>query len=749
MFLLVIALSGWVAKDLRFEHERSRFFPAENEDLEFTTRFFSEIEQDDIFVLVGLEFEQSVLDSNTRIVVDGLSNQLGSIDLVDQSLSITNFKRLKKGGPRVYAAPLLSPHVKAYREIDSLRILKNPYVLENLVSKDFRSTNILLKTEVIKSQEMADALYGSLIEVLDQHESLNYHLSGFPVMQSVTVAQLAFEMKFYVSLAALLLVLILIIVYRSLLGIVVPLMSLVGGLAIFFAYIGLTGQSLDLMSSLYPILMLIFLMADVVHLQTHYMDQLSMGNTPKQAMEVTVKEIGMALFLTSFTTAVGFGALATSRIEAIRFFGLNAAVGVLIAFAVVMVFAASLLLFFTKSRISSLKGQSSGWSKVINRIFLFNKSQYKTIVIATLVAVVLAAVGISKISTNAFIKGDLPENTKIRDDFEFFETQFGGVRSLEMAVLPAADLDLNQPEVLIGIARLEQYLADSQNIRNIVSPTIPYRALNNAFSRGRKGFDFPEEILEIKKFRGYLGADTTSRLKSLMNKEGTLGRISGRQTDFGSDFHENQNTQIKRWVDGHIDPDVVDFRITGTTLMFDRNHRYLRLSLFRSLGLAFVIVGFLFALLFRDYRMVLVSLIPNVLPMLLAAAVMGFLGIKLQALTSIFFAISFGIAVDDTIHFLTRYKLERKKGKTVDKAIKTTLEISGKAIIITSIILIVSFFTLTLSDFKGTYYIGVLVSITLLTAVLADLFLLPQLLYFINRRIIKEQRKESKQVQQD
>lgn len=748
IFLLLIALSAWQAMDLRFSHQRSRFFPADNEDLEFTTRFFSEIEQDDIFVLVGLEFDRSVLDSGIRLEIESLRQSLEGIELVDQALSITNFERLKKGGPRVYAAPLLSSKVSAYRNVDSLEIVRNPYVLENLVSKDFQSTNILVKTQRIDAQEKADTLYRDLISALESRSSLNYHLSGFPIMQSVTVAQLAFEMKFYVTLSGMLLVLILLIVYRSIWGLLVPLLSLIGGLAIFFAYIRLTGQSLDLMSSLFPILMLIFLMADVVHLQTHYMDQLALGMAPKEAMAITVKEIGMALFLTSVTTAVGFGTLATSGIEAIRFFGLNAAAGVLIAFAVVMIFATSALMFFTKGRLSALKKRSSGWSNFLDRIFIFNKSKYKLVLGSAVAALVLAFYGISQISTNAFIKGDLPSKTKLRNDFEFFEAKFGGIRSLEMAIQPVAPYLTSDPKVLMEIAKLENYLTDSQGIHNVVSPTLPYRALNNAFSRSKTDYSFPETELKVRKFRTYIGTDTTSRLKNLVNKDGTLGRLSGRQTDYGSDFHENQNFEVNRWIEQHIDPEVVGFKITGTTLMFDKNHRYLRLSLFRSLGLAFIIVGILFAVLFRDYRMVLVSLIPNVLPMLLAAAAMGFLGIKLQALTSIFFAISFGIAVDDTIHFLTRYKLERKKGRTVDKAIKTTLQISGKAIIITSIILIVSFFTLTFSDFKGTYYIGVLVSITLVTAVLADLFLLPQLLYFINRRIIKEQREEVGQTQQ-
>ena len=151
----------------------------------------------------------------------------------------------------------------------------------------------------------------------------------------------------------------------------------------------------------------------------------------------------------------------------------------------------------------------------------------------------------------------------------------------------------------------------------------------------------PENETTFRRYQSLIGADSTSRLKNVSSQSGTMGRLSARQKDRGSDFHETQNEEIRQWTSENISPDIVEFRVTGTTLMYDRNHEYLRKSLFRSLGLAFLIVGFLFAILFKDYRMVLVSLIPNVIPLVLAAAVMGYLGIKLQALTSIFFAISF------------------------------------------------------------------------------------------------------------
>lgn len=740
VFIGITALSAWQSLDLSFHHQRNRFFPADNVDLAFAKDFFLQIEQDDIYILAGLELEESALATNQLKQIEDIGNQLEEIELVDNIMSVATFKQLKKGGPTFYAVPIGSGNPE-FRTSDSLKILENPYIINNLISKDFKNVNIILKTQIINGQEMADAIYHDIKEVLDA-TGLEYHLGGYPIMQSITVNKLRDEMQFYVSLSTLLLIIILFIIYRSVWGLIVPIMCLIGGLSIFFAFLKISGQQLDLMGPLYPILMLIFLMADVVHLQTHYMDELSTGKAPLDAMRVTIKEIGIALFLTSFTTAVGFGALVTSRIEAIRYFGLNSAIGVLIAFLLVIVFASSALLFFTKGKLSNLKKRNDGWNARMLWLFNFNKRHKKAIGIFSILLIAGAFVGISQISTNAFIKGDLPEKAKLRLDFDYLEEHFGGIRALEMAIIPAEGKNLDNPEVLRAVAQLEDYLADTHGMSNIVAPTAAYKSLEHASSRGRSGFTLPKSDRTLKRYTAMLAMDTSARLKSVSNADGTLGRISARQKDRGSDFHEAQNLQIASWVKEHIDKDLVNFRVTGTTLMYDRNHEYLRKSLFRSLGLAFLIVGLMFAVLFRDYRMVLVSLIPNVIPLLLAAAMMGILGIKLQALTSIFFAISFGIAVDDTIHFLTRFKLERKKGKTVDKAIKNTLVISGKAIIITSLILVVSFCTLIFSEFKGTYYIGVLVSATLLSALLADLFVLPQLLYLINRSIVKDKRKQ-------
>ncbi len=182
---------------------------------------------------------------------------------------------------------------------------------------------------------------------------------------------------------------------------------------------------------------------------------------------------------------------------------------------------------------------------------------------------------------------------------------------------------------------------------------------------------------------------------------------------------------LREWVNENISPELLEVKFTSTSLLFDQNNRSLLSGMFQGLGLAFFIVSIIMVILFRNFKMVLISLLPNTLPLILTAAIMGFTNVPLDAPATIIFAIAFGIAVDDTIHFLSRYKLELVKGKTKEEAIALSVEQTGKALTLTTAILFVGFISLALSDNTATFKVGYLISITLITALVADLYLLP------------------------
>jgi len=217
----------------------------------------------------------------------------------------------------------------------------------------------------------------------------------------------------------------------------------------------------------------------------------------------------------------------------------------------------------------------------------------------------------------------------------------------------------------------------------------------------------------------------------LINKDKTKTRVSSRIADIGADSIRILNQRIDGWIDENLDKNIVSVRSTGTGLIIDKNAVYIRDNLLQGLALALIIVSILMGFLFKSLRMVIVALIPNIIPLLFAAGLIGWLGIDLEAGVSIIFAIVFGIAVDDTIHFLSKYKLERVKGRTKEQSLEVCYTETGKALTITSVILFFGFLVMLLSNSLPTNTVGLLISVTLVVALIFDFYLLPILIRYL------------------
>lgn len=730
---LLIVASFYFASQLGFSYKIERFFPEDDDDASFMTYFRDKVERDDLFLLVGIDNKASIYDSSFLAKVADFTQACKKLPAVESANAITSFKEpIKTPFGLSFRSLLHIDEPSRYTE-DSLTISNDSRIYKNLVSTDQKALNVVLRTAPALSQDQADSLNNALEALLASYNFPQTHIAGVANTQSIFVAKIKKELLLYISLSILITALILFWLHRSFWGVLIPLVAVLAALLLFMAYLQLSGQLLDIMSSMFPMLMMIFGMSDLIHLQSKYIDEMEKGKSQADAMLFAIKEIGLALLLTSITTAVGFAVLLTSAIPAIRDFGVNAAVGVMIAYLLVVTFAAALLSLFPANKLQKLKSQRQNWDKLafrLHHIALYRKNQVWGI---TLLVIIVCVYGMSRISTNTYLLGDLPENSKVRTDFIFFEDRFSGVRSLELAVLPAKGKHLFDPDVLLEIDKVDNYLSKTHDLGGIQSPAVLFKSLNKSWSGGlQSAFTLPEDSSLYASFGKLVQKDSRLTQFAVFDKNAEIGRITGRIKDSGSDSLSMVMAGTRNWIAQNTDTEKVAFRFTGSGLMVDKNNLYLRNNLIQSLLFAFFAVGCIFALLFRDWRMLFVSIAPNLIPMLIAAAALGYSGIELKAVTSVIFTVSFGIAVDDTIHFLTRYKLERSRGSSVDDAIRETFIVSGKAIILTTIILVFGFVSLIFSDFTGTYYVGILVCITLVSALLADLFLIPQLLYWIN-----------------
>jgi len=734
VFLLITILAGYLATNITFFHDLGRYLPEEMTDIEFLDEFKLKLEPDDNYVMIAVKNNQGIFNQAFLEKLDRFTRSCDTITNVRRALSITNMTRPLKlpfGNSMTTLDVIQVEKPERYKK-DSLRLMQDERMPGRFIGFKGATAGIALKLGKDLNQKEAKQLITTLNNLIAAHQFDKAHIAGKAAVQTAFSELIQSEMGFYIILCLSFLLIALILLFRRPITVTVAFISVLLGAVLFAGFIGFLGRPLDLMAMLFPALMLIVGMSDVVHFLTKYSDQIKAGVEKMAAMQETIREIGWATLLTSSTTAAGFGSLYFSKIVPIREFGLTAAAGVFIAYLTVLFFTTSVLLLFDPQKIIVNNRMDKFWNKWTRLNYWFVHHNKKRIVLGTLIVFAISLIGMYNISTNSYILSDVPQNSQLRKDFQFFEDHMAGFKVLEMAVIPQGERDLVDPDVLKAVDKLETYLEDSTVVNALASPVTAYKMLNRASNGDRRKFyRLPGNPKRIDKYTNQLKRFKSKELNVLVSKDKKLGRISGIMPDTGSDLTKAMNTQIDGWIDGNIDPTIVKFRKTGSHYILDKNNEYLRDSLTKSLGLAILVVCLMMALLFKDFKMVFIALVPNLLPLLIAGAIIGLIGMELKASTSIIFTIAFGIAVDHSIHFISKFQIERGKGYSVRGSIYHTFVETGKALYITTLILFFGFSLLVFSSFNGIFYVGLLVSITLVTALAACLLITPVIIEYL------------------
>jgi predicted RND superfamily exporter protein len=732
---LIALASVYFSTQVRFVFDFERFFPQGDEDLNYFNEFKEEFEDDDNFLLVAFSDPVSIFNQDLLVRVDSFTRLCSTWEYVVDVQSITNFKYFVKFPLGGFSPPY--PAIKLDRPErlprDSSKVMQDERIVGNLISKNGKSTVVFIKTKNRLSLEESNVLMENIKTFLSDTPPDEYHILGRAYFQNELVQQQIKEFILNTVMAALLVCLVLWFILRRFWGVIIAMISMGLCLLIFMGLIGLFDIELDMLSSLFPIVMIIVGVSDVVHLTSKYIDEYEKTGERKLAIQTAVREIGLATFLTSFTTAIGFLTLMTSRIYPVKSFGFTAAMGVIAAFLVVITFTSAFLALMPAHKIIRTDRANFKWRQYLNQFYSWTRYKSKAVGIGAMIYLVFCFLGIIQISTDIRIYDTLPRDIKITNDFRYFEENYAGFRPIEIGLTIKSPYTATDYPVLNEINKIEEYLKATGNIEGITSITAIYKTLNRALKADRaEGYLFPETKQAFDNMSKYVEKLPKNELNVLLNKDQTKARITSKVKDVGSERINAMIEDIELFTKNEIDTNIVTSRITGTGVIVDKNNEYLRRSLLGGLAMAFLAISFIMALLFKNIKMVFISLVPNIFPLLFGGALMGYFNIALDAPTAIIFAISFGIAVDDTIHFLSKFKLERLKGKSIEDSLRVTIVETGKAIIITSIILFFGFLILLFSKTFSVVAVGLLVSGTLISAVAADLLLIPALIrYFL------------------
>ncbi len=739
LFVVIIIGGIFSLFNAKFEFSFDDFFPQNDPDLDFFMEFIEDFETDDNFYLIALENKEGVFDQQYLTELDSLTKSIKILPNVNEALSLTSlmFPVMTPFGPNM--VPAVSPANPANYEKEKKALGEDERFMKTLISEDFSSSILNLKLQEQMTLEESNRVVIQIDSLVNQFHFDEVHYLGMANFQKEMIEMSTNEIIKSSGFAAILVLIVMLIIFRKMASVVLTMSAI--GLAMlgFLFYMYIFGQAFTPMAGLFPILMIIVSTSDVIHLLSKYIDELRKGKTRDEAIKITVKDIGMATFLTSVTTSIGFITLLFSRLQPIKDFGVNAAAGVMIAFLVILLFCRIFFPMFSLEQLANPSKTLNFWERILAKWYEQTKRYQARILIGSALVLFLSLWGISKISTNYKLVSNLPRGQKITTDYLYFESEYAGFRPLEVAVTVKGDRKVDDYEVMKEIVKVEDYIKTYDVIKNVVGYSMIYKSINKMMNGNTtESYVFPTDSIKYngyKKFAQVLPKLTSSLLVS---KDGTKTRISSRVDDIGAEEVQDRVARIEKWIEENTDADLASYKITGTAMLLDKNMFYVRESLIKGLGFAILMVSILMVLLFRNIRLIIISIIPNLLPLLISAGILGFAGVDLEAGIAIVFAIAFGIAVDDTIHFLSKYKLERGKGKTVDAALEVTFKETGKAIIITSIILFFGFLVLFFSIHPPSRSIVILIAVTLITALVADLYLIPILI----RGLVKKDDKD-------
>ncbi len=735
--LVVIAfLAIYPASNIRTDFNLVGFYPEKDPVIQQYRILEEEFGRDDNMIIVG--FRNDSLFSY-RVLYDlyKITSQLRDIEYLDDVLSIWNALEVREDNGMLSFDPFLNYNNLPETDFNRLRedITRSPLLQGYLVNETGTATTIVLViNEELNSYPNRNRIIAKTNDILSAYsDTYTFHISGIPYFRNQYVNMLNSEIVMYISISSLLIIMLLWYLYRTIWGVIFPMIIVWTTLLFTIAIMQLTGGYLEIMSSTIAPILLCVGVADAVHMIAKYDDARESGMGKRPSIIEMLKTLGNATFLTSITTAIGFASLLSSTVMPMKKFGIYTAAGVLIAYVVTIIFLPSALRLSRRNKVvNTHSGTFYPYLYVwLTKIAAFNRLHYKSILVFGLVVTGIFLFGMKKLDVNARVFDDIGDDTQIMRDSRFFSENIAPQFPMEFII------DTNEPDGVLTVEmlhkadRLERKLLDFPEIHRVAGIHTLLKEVHRVMAPddtlNQSGL--PESDEAIAQYILLLEINETDELYRLVDFEYRIMRITAFTEDAGSkrinEIRDEVNTLLR---------ELFPFEnviVTGTTILSADLTEKIVYSLAWSILLALTAITLIMALLFRNIRLIIIALVPNVIPLVIVGGIMGFLNVDIKPSTAVIFTIALGIAVDDSIHYLARFRIEYLRRKAMMPAITATTIRTGRAIIVTSAILIAGFGTLITSAFTSTAMMGILVCSTIFSALFADLFILPALFYWL------------------
>ncbi|MDX2286500.1 MAG: MMPL family transporter [Bacteroidia bacterium] len=625
-------------------------------------------------------------------------------------------------------------------EVDSLEAkIRSLAFYDGLLMNDSTGTALIaisLDPAVLDTErkiDLVNSVRNPLLAFGERH-SFETHMAGLPILRVNMHETVRKELVMFLLLALAVTAVTLLLFFRSFQMVIFPMLIVVAVIICTLGFIGLFNYKISLITGIIPALVTVICVPNCVYLITKYHTEYRRTGNKRQSLILMLQRIGLAAVMTNATTAAGIGTMAISDIAPLRELGIVGGLSVVAAFFMSILLIPTIFSFLpapTPSQTRHLDRRSLGFViRMIEQAF----THHRKLIYAVCAAIaVISAYGMTKIQAVSFMADDVPAESKVLKDLRYIEARFNGAFPFEILVDTGKRRGVIRRRTLQDIAALQDSLREYPEFSRSLSVADFAKAARQAiFGGGRDAYDLPsrDEMNLIGLYAqntNIFNKNTIS--KSLADTNLQIARISTSVRDIGSVEMRRLVDSVQADVDAVFGSDsTVTTDVTGTTPIFIQANKTLIDNLIQSLILAFIAIALMMGFMFRRPRLIIISLIPNILPLLAVAGIMGYFSIPLKPSTALVFGVALGIAVDTTIHLLNRYRMSKRLGETVAQGVGNSLRDTGVGIIYTSLILFFGFVSFTLSDFGGTKALGLLLSLILIVAMLSNLFFLPSLL---------------------
>ncbi len=682
-----------------------------------------------------------------------LSKQLGAFPEVDFVLSTDNLQELVKDTVKqeFVMQPFIKQTPQTKKEVDSLtnHLFNDLPFYDNLIynkkTHTIRSV-IYLDKDIVNTSVRKDFILedlSTLVKNFEKETGLDVRISGMPYIRTMNSQNIIDEIGKFILAALGVTSLIFFFFFRSFRATIISMFVVIIGVMWAFGILGLLQYEITVLTALIPPLIIVIGIPNCIFLINKYQQEVKKHGNQALSLQRVISKIGNATLMTNVTTASGFATFIITDSKLLKEFGIVASMNIIGIFVLSLLIIPIIYSFMSLPKDKHLKHLNTKWIETfVSWMERIVRERRITVYIVSIALLVASIIGIYQIDISGSPIEDMPKKAEFFKDIRFFEQEFDGIMPVEIVVDTERPKGVLKPTTLRKMDELGTVINEIPELSRPVSVVDLVKYSKQAFYSGiPKYYQLPTSqentfIMDVAR----KSSDNGNLLSSFVDSTGQVARMTTYMKDVKTSRMETIEAKLKENIDKIFPSDRYKVTMTGSALLFLKGTKYLVKNLIMSLALAIGLIALFMAYLFRSFRMIVISLIPNLLPLVITAGVMGFVGVPIKPSTILVFSIAFGISVDDTIHFLAKYRQELTSNHwRIKKSVYAALRETGVSMFYTSIVLFFGFSVFIISSFGGTVALGALVSATLLFAMLANLILLPSLLLSLERSIANKQ----------